>query len=208
MKRLDGNWETILGQPGPNLRPCLFLDRDGVVIEERDYLSDPDQVVVLKGVAETVQAARAHGWAVAIVTNQSGIGRGYFDWDAYAAAETRVLESLASMGVTVDIVLACPHHPNGGKAPYNVDNDWRKPRPGMLYAARDYLNLDLGMSAFVGDKCSDIEAAIAAQLAVAIHVLTGHGPAERSGLGQINLNTTRLLEADSIADLPGLLFGA
>lgn len=177
----DGQWFRVLQVDAPTperRRPALFLDRDGVLIEERSYLSDPDGVALIEGAIPTIAAARAAGHAIVVVTNQSGIGRGFFGWPQYAAVETRMLALLERGGAGVDAILACASHPQGGKPPYDDDHPWRKPRPGMLLAAAERLELDLAASSIVGDKAADIEAGRAAGLARGFHVATGHGDAQ------------------------------
>ena len=198
--RADHVWVRTLGVRSHNHRPALFLDRDGVIIVERHYLSRPDDVALIDGAAATIAAARAHGVAVVIVTNQSGIGRGKFGWPDYRACEDRMLAILAHGGATVDMILACPHHPSGARPPYDVDHPWRKPSPGMLLAARDQLNLDLAMSNLVGDKASDIEAARAAGLPRAVHVATGHGRDERAAALALSRPGFDVIAVPSIAD--------
>src|SRR5262249_34005806 len=154
----------------------LFLDRDGVIIEEMIYLSDPDAVALLPGIVDLIRTARAHGMAVVEITNQAGIARGYFGWSEFVKVEDRLTQMLAGQGVGVDAVLACPFH-SEGMEPYRVeDHIWRKPNPGMLLEAGRLLNLALARSVLVGDKVMDAQAARGAGLACAVHVLTGHGP--------------------------------
>lgn len=194
-------WARLIGRRSLSPQPALFLDRDGVIIEERHYLSDPQEVSLIAGAAEVICEQRAAGKSIVIVTNQSGIGRGKFDWDAYANVETAVLEALAASGAQVDMILACGHHPAGGHPPYHFDHPWRKPSPGMLLAARDALNIDLARSMLVGDKATDIEAARAAGLPRSTHVLSGHGAQERTAARALARLGFIVDEADSIAGL-------
>ena len=159
--------------------PALFLDRDGVIIEEKEYICRPEDVELLPGSVALIRTAREVGMAVVVVTNQAGIGRGYFGWLEHIQVENRVAEVLAEQGERVDAIFACPFH-ESGLAPYDVPNHpWRKPNPGMLVEAAKLLNLDLRKSILVGDKASDQEAARAAELAFGVHVLTGHGRIEQ-----------------------------
>jgi D-glycero-D-manno-heptose 1,7-bisphosphate phosphatase len=160
--------------------PALFLDRDGVIIEEKNYISDPNEVQLLPEIPELIHAARSAGMAVIEITNQAGIGRGYHGWKQFIAVEDRITAVLADRGAHLDAVLACPYH---GQAlpPYDrPSHAWRKPNPGMLIEARHLLNLDLRLSLLVGDKAADQEAARAAGLAHGVHVLTGYGRAQES----------------------------
>ncbi len=173
-------WRDLRVPRFPVSTPALFLDRDGVIIEEKEYISDPGQVELLAGIAELILAARGAGMAVVEVTNQAGIARGYFGWREFEAVEHRTRELLAAEGAHLDGVLACPFH-SEGRPPYtDREHAWRKPNPGMLLEAARLLNLDLAQSVLVGDKVADQEAARAAGLASGIHVLTGHGKAHEA----------------------------
>lgn len=132
--------------------PALFLDRDGVMIEESNYLRDPEGVRLLGGIPNLIRAAKALGMVVIEVTNQAGIAHGYLEWLDFVKVEHRLMEVLAEEGVSVDAAFACPFHPQG-RAPYRQANHyWRKPNPGMLLEAQDLLNVELGSSALIGDK--------------------------------------------------------
>jgi D-glycero-D-manno-heptose 1,7-bisphosphate phosphatase len=153
--------------------PGLFLDRDGTLMDDPGYVSHPDQVRLIPGIAATLKRFREAGYALVIVTNQSGIGRGLYTWDDYDAVAACLVELLAAEGVSFDAVLACGHAPDEGC-------DWRKPAPGMIREAATLLALDLGRSLLVGDKLSDMEAAAAAGLPRAVHVASGQGARERT----------------------------
>ena len=156
-------------------RPALFLDRDGAMIVEENYLSDPEKVVLIDGTIETVIAANQRNIAVVIVTNQSGIARGYFGWETFSVVQKRLLELLAQCGAKINAVYASPFHKNG-KEPYrHPSHPSRKPNPGMLLRAQDELGVDLSRSWIVGDKAGDLKAGLNAGLAGGLHVLTGHG---------------------------------
>jgi D-glycero-D-manno-heptose 1,7-bisphosphate phosphatase len=158
----NGCWAEIRGGRQAAPRPCLFLDRDGVVIVDRHYLHDPAGVELIAGAAALVGAANRSGWLVGLVTNQSGIGRGYFDWQAFAAVQRRLEAELSAAGASLDFVCACPHL-GGGIAPFDVDDHpWRKPNPGMLLHAADALGADMDHSIMVGDRASDLAAGAAA----------------------------------------------
>jgi D-glycero-D-manno-heptose 1,7-bisphosphate phosphatase len=164
---------------------ALFLDRDGVVVEEADYLCRAEDVRILPGAAAVIAAANRRGVPVVLVTNQSGIGRGYFDWAAFAAVQDAIRSALDAQGAHLDAVYACPHHPAGRGAFAIPHHPARKPNPGMLLRAAAALDLDLPISWLVGDKGIDVEAAKRAGLAGAMHVLTGYGEAERAGSARL-----------------------
>ena len=198
----DGIWCQALSQSGPGVsgsRPALFLDRDGVIVEEVPYLHRPEDIRFVPGAAETIAAANQAGLPVVVVTNQSGIGRGLYGWAEFAATQERILEQLRAAGAMPDLVLACPYHPEG-KPPYrHADHPDRKPRPGMLLRAAEKLDLDLGRSWIVGDRAVDMEAGRAADLAGALHVLTGHGNVDRAAVAGLATEGYEVLLAESIA---------
>jgi histidinol-phosphate phosphatase family protein len=135
-------------------QPTAFLDRDGTLIEERNYLADPDQAVLLPGVGEGLKALTAQGFRLIVVTNQSGIGRGYFrEADAHAV-NARVDEMLKAQGVGIAGWYICPHAPD-------QPCDCRKPLPGMVDQACADFAVDLAASIMIGDKDIDLQLATA-----------------------------------------------
>jgi len=159
--------------------PALFLDRDGVVVEEVNYLHRIEDIALVAGAAGAIAAANRFGIPVVLVTNQAGIGRGYYGWAEFSAVQGALIAALAAENAALDAVYACPHHPTGKSDPPHNDHPARKPNPGMLLRAEKDLGLNLERSWLVGDKSSDVEAAKRAGLAGALHVLTGHGQSER-----------------------------
>jgi D-glycero-D-manno-heptose 1,7-bisphosphate phosphatase len=172
----DGIWCQQLRRPPAG--PALFLDRDGTLIEERHYLRDPSEVQLLPGAAATVAAANQRGLAVVVVTNQSGIGRGFLSWQDFARVEARLAALLLESAAGLDLVLACPFHSAEG-------HPCRKPRPGMLLRAAELLDLDLAGSWIVGDKASDLAAGKAAGLAGGLLVETGYGRTEKAAASSL-----------------------
>jgi D-glycero-D-manno-heptose 1,7-bisphosphate phosphatase len=152
--------------------PALFVDRDGTLIEDPGYLADPAGVRLIPHAAEALQRFSTAGYALVLVTNQSGVGRGFFGWTAYDRVAETVRDRLAQAGVRLDAELVCGHAPDDGC-------DWRKPAPGMLREAISRLSLDPAGSVMVGDKLSDLEAAAGAGVGRLVHVATGQGAAER-----------------------------
>ena len=159
-------------------RPALFLDRDGAVIEDTGYLCRVEDIVVIPGAADVIAAANRRSIPVIMVTNQSGIGRGYYGWAEFNAVQNAIITSLSTAGATIDAVYACAHHPQGQGDLAHPDHPARKPNPGMLLQAAASLEIDLKASWLVGDKADDIEAAKRAGIAGALLVATGHGGAE------------------------------
>ncbi|MCD6570789.1 MAG: HAD family hydrolase [Deltaproteobacteria bacterium] len=135
----------------------VFLDRDDTVIKDKVYLRDPGEVEILPGVPGAIKQLNNKVIPVIIVSNQSGIARGYLDEERLAQIHDRLLSTLARQGATIDGVYYCPHHPEGVVEAYSRECECRKPSPGMLYkAARDF-GLDLGKCYMVGDKSIDVE---------------------------------------------------
>jgi D-glycero-D-manno-heptose 1,7-bisphosphate phosphatase len=156
--------------------PALFLDRDGVVVADTGYLGRPEDLRMMDGAASTIARCNALSIPVVLVTNQSGIARGYYDWDGFRAVQAALSAELAAAGAHLDAVLACAYHADG-KAPLrSVDHPWRKPNPGMILAAADRMNLDLSRSWIIGDSVSDIAAGAAAGLAGGTLVAAADAP--------------------------------
>jgi D-glycero-D-manno-heptose 1,7-bisphosphate phosphatase len=136
-------------------RRAAFLDRDGTLIEDAHYLSDPSNVVLLDGAPEALRMLARAGYAIVIVTNQSGIARGLFTEAEYHAVATALETLLDQHGVHVDMSLFCPHHPD-----FSGPCDCRKPGLGMYAAAAAELGVDLARSIYVGDRVSDVQPAL------------------------------------------------
>lgn len=163
------------------MTPAVFLDRDGVLIEEVGHLRRPEQLRLTQGAAAAVAELRAAGLRVILVTNQSAVARGLLSEAELAAVHERLRALLQAEGAVLDDILYCPHHPTEGLPPYDVACACRKPAPGMLLMAQERHGLDLAGSFLVGDKRSDIGAARRAGCAAAILVRTGHGATEAAG---------------------------
>lgn len=138
---------------------AVFLDRDGVLIEDTGYPDDPAAIRVLPGVPEALRRLRAAGWRLVVVSNQSGIARGKFDLPRLHTLHAELLRRLSAEGAELDALYFCPHHPEGRIPEFAARCDHRKPAPGMLQTAALELAVDLGASWMVGDKESDVEAA-------------------------------------------------
>jgi D-glycero-D-manno-heptose 1,7-bisphosphate phosphatase len=191
-----GLWADIRGERPGEPGPILFVDRDGVLIEDRGYVGGAADTQLYPDAAGAVAAARDLGYRVAIVTNQSGIARGFYDWAGFAAVQAAIDAALARAGTAVDAVLACAYH-GEGEGDYAVaDHPWRKPRPGMILEGLRRLNGVAARSAMVGDKASDIAAARAAGLGRA--VLVDRGAAGVAPAGEANALVRSLGEAVEI----------
>jgi D-glycero-D-manno-heptose 1,7-bisphosphate phosphatase len=156
-----GTSERAREVAGRQARPALFLDRDGTLVEEIPYLHDPARVALLPGVGALAGPAAA-GYALVVVTNQGGVARGLYDEAAVEAVHRRLAELLAGVGVRLDAVLHCPHHPQGTVPGYARACRCRKPGPGMLESAAERLDLDLPASFLAGNHPTDVGAAVAA----------------------------------------------
>ena len=159
---------------------AAFIDRDGVINEELDYVHRTEDFHVLPGVVEGLALLQQHGWRLVVVTNQAGIARGLYSEADFEHLTAHMRSLFASQGVAIDGVYHCPHHPNAGIGAYRRDCDCRKPKPGMLLAAAHDLGLTLADSVIVGDKASDLEAGRAAGLAACVLVESGHAPDARA----------------------------
>jgi D-glycero-D-manno-heptose 1,7-bisphosphate phosphatase len=145
-------------------RPALFLDRDGVIVEETHYLGRAEDLCMVAGAAEAIARCNRRGIPVVLVSNQSGIARGLYGWEGFHAVQAALAAALLHRGARLDAVFACAHHADGA-APFNVaDHPWRKPNPGMIVAAAEQMKLDLSRSWIVGDRASDVAAGRAAGL--------------------------------------------
>ncbi|MFI1357756.1 D-glycero-alpha-D-manno-heptose-1,7-bisphosphate 7-phosphatase [Streptomyces sp. NPDC020898] len=139
-------------------RPAVFLDRDGTLTEPRHYPSSPEDLVLSAGVGAPLRALYRLGVALVVVTNQSGVARGLFGRPELDAMHRHLRDRLAELGVPLDAVLDCPHHPDGVVTALAVTCDCRKPAPGMLLRAARQLDLDVAGSWMIGDFDSDVEA--------------------------------------------------
>jgi D-glycero-D-manno-heptose 1,7-bisphosphate phosphatase len=173
----DGIWSDVRSAATGENVPALFLDRDGTLIELVDYLADPDAVQLFSAVANLVSQANRANVPVVIVTNQSGIGRGYYDWGVFNAVQRRIDELLANTEAWIDAVYACPHPPPNAGGP--LQSAYRKPAPGMILRAGEDLSLDLAKSWIMGDAFSDLAAGRAAGLRFGVLAETGYGARDR-----------------------------
>ena len=152
-------------------RPAVFIDRDGTLIREKNYLSEPGGVRLIAGAVDALKLLRRAGYALIMVTNQSGIGRGYFTEKQLHEVHRHLAALLKKEGAILDAIYYCPHHPD-------EDCKCRKPALGMVKAAKKQFNLDLRRSYAVGDHTNDF--LLGQNMGgKGIFVLTGHGRQER-----------------------------
>ena len=153
------------------MRKALFLDRDGVINIEKHYLHKIEDFEFSPGIIEVMRQYQQEGYALVVVTNQSGIGRGYYTEEAFWKLTEWMKQTLAAQGVIIEGVYFSPYHPEKGVGEYRRESDCRKPGPGMLLKAAEEMELDLGASMLLGDKESDVEAGQNAGLAKTIRLL-------------------------------------
>ena len=143
---------------------CIFLDRDGVLNKDIGYLKSPDQLIILQGVIKALKKLKEAGFLLIIVTNQSGIAKGFFYEDDLKKVHNALLAIFEKNNIYIDDVFYCPHHKDGTVEPYNISCDCRKPDTKMIKDGAIKYNIDLSKSYLVGDKDTDIQLAINAGL--------------------------------------------
>lgn len=159
-------------------RPAIFVDRDGTLIEEREYLSRPEDVRLLPGAATAIDDLRLAGFACVMITNQSGLGRGWFTEGNLDQVHQELIRQLALAGSHLDGIYVCPHAPTSADTGI-IEHPDRKPGPGLLFKAARELSLDLSASWMIGDKLSDVLAGRNAGCRGNLLVRSGHPlPAE------------------------------
>ena len=158
-------------------QPCVFLDRDGCVIQESGYLNHPDNIRLIRGVAHAIKRLNDAGILAILTTNQAGVARGYFDESVLAKIHDRLQEKLSDKGARLDAMLYCPYHPDGSVKKYTRKSKLRKPAIGMIQKAQKQFGIDLKRSYTIGDKITDVEFGHNAGCK-GIFVLTGYGKGE------------------------------
>jgi D-glycero-D-manno-heptose 1,7-bisphosphate phosphatase len=201
-----GIWVCAPPEPPAEPRPALFLDRDGVIIEDPGYLCRSGDLQMIPGAAALIALANRRGIPVVEVTNQAGVGRGYYTWKEFVEVEEALAQMLTGSSANIDAILACPYHRDGVPPWAHPAHPARKPSPGMLFAAEKLLNLDLRASWIVGDKLSDMEAGYHAGLRGGLHVLTGTGPRHRPAVAKWTPEKFDLRLGKSISDAEALLW--
>jgi D-glycero-D-manno-heptose 1,7-bisphosphate phosphatase len=184
---------------GTRLRRAVFLDRDGTLVEEVPYLHDPALVRLVPGAPAALRELAAAGFALVVVTNQAGVARGYYGEDAVERVHRRLGGLLAAVGVALDGIWYCPHHPDGAVAELATACRCRKPGPGMLEAAAAALSVDLGASYLIGNHASDVGAARAAG-ATPLFVTTGQAAGQPAPAGVRSAGSLAEAAAAILAD--------
>ena len=175
------------------MKRAVFLDRDGTINIEKDYLYQAEKFEFILGAPEAIRLLNQAGFMVVVVTNQSGVARGYYTEDDVEKLHLHIAAELERCGARVDAWLYCPHHPSG-RGSYALPCVCRKPLPGMLQEAARRYDIDLGSSTIIGDKQADIDAGKAAGSRT-ILVRTGYGANEEQLVGPDTVVCDDLLSA-------------
>jgi D-glycero-D-manno-heptose 1,7-bisphosphate phosphatase len=152
---------------------ALFLDRDGVINHDPGYTSSAENFRFIEGIFDLCRVAKRLGYLLIVVTNQAGIGRGYYSEQDFLTLTEWMRERFEAEGAPITDVFHCPYHPENGVGHYKSDSFDRKPNPGMLLRAAEKHRLDIGNSIMIGDKDSDMQAASKAGVGVRCHYLAG-----------------------------------
>ncbi|MEZ4485279.1 MAG: D-glycero-beta-D-manno-heptose 1,7-bisphosphate 7-phosphatase [Syntrophotaleaceae bacterium] len=155
-------------------KPAVFLDRDGTINVEKNYLHRIEDFEFIPGVPDAIRQLNQAGYLVLVVTNQSGVARGYVSLAEVDALHRHMVQCLAEYGARIDGFYVCPHHPTAGQGALRRDCSCRKGQPGLLLQAADAHGVDLGRSYMIGDKAADMEAGLQAGCSPLL-VLTGYG---------------------------------
>ncbi len=158
-------------------KAAVFIDRDGTINEEMGYINHRDRFIIFPFVAESIKIFNSLDFRVIVVTNQSGIARGYFDESLVVGLHDRLINEMKEQNAIIDAIYYCPHHPDVGTGKYHLDCNCRKPRSGMIEAAVKEHEIDLHESYMIGDRYKDILFAKRLNIKSAF-VLTGYGKGE------------------------------
>ena len=166
-----GLWSEVLFLDKQLLgQPALFLDRDGTIVEEKEYLHEPKKVKLRANIVSLIKSCNLINIPVIEITNQSGIGKGYYDWNSFIKTEKQIRKILLSGEAKINMLCACAYH-HAAKDKYKVaDHSWRKPNPGMLLEAQKIFKIDMSKSWIIGDSFSDIQAGIKAGIKGGIYL--------------------------------------
>ncbi len=170
---------------------ALFLDRDGVINHDSGYTSNSKDFRFIDGIFELCRAARQSGYLLIVVTNQAGIGRGYYSEQDFFALSEWMRQRFVEEGASIADIFHCPYHPEHGIGPYKKDSFNRKPHPGMLLQAAEKHGIDMAHSIMIGDKDSDMQAAKNAGVGIRCHYLTLENQDELSGAATCRIYSLR-----------------
>ncbi len=176
------------------LKPSVFLDRDGTINEQMGYINHISRFVLLPGVGQAIRRLNSLQVPVVVVTNQSGLARGYFPESLLQTVHEEMRRQLQAEGAHVDGIYVCPHHPEARQERFRQNCTCRKPKTGLLEQAAAELKLDLSRSYMVGDRWSDLRCGAAAGTATVL-VRTGYGRGE-----ELYIGPQETLQPDYVAD--------
>ncbi len=159
------------------LKPAVFIDRDGTINEQMGYVNHPSRFVLLPGTKEAIRLLNNNGFYVVVVSNQSGVARGYFPVSLLEEINDLMNRKLAEAGAHIDAIYYCPHYPTGAVKEYTMRCECRKPGIGLIQKARKDLEIDMSRSYVIGDTCSDLEMGQNAGIP-SVLVRTGYGLGE------------------------------
>jgi len=197
-----GLWCEINPTP-PDGRGALFLDRDGVIVTDTHYLQRVEDVRLIAGAAAAIARCNALEIRVVVVTNQAGIGRGYYGWDDFHSVQAALAAELRSADAHFDAVLACAYHAEGRGSLRFANHPWRKPNPGMILEAASRMNINMARSWIVGDRAHDLAAGQAGWLPGG--TLLSADPNERQAAFQLDDGGFIVETAANLADAVGVL---
>lgn len=180
-------------------RRAVFIDRDGTISEEVGYINHSSRFRLFPYSAEAIRHLNDSGWLAIVITNQAGVARGYFSEAMIETVHAQMKKEVTAAGGKIDAIYYCAHHPSVGEAPYRIDCECRKPKPGLITRAANDLDIDLASSWMIGDRYSDVELARNAGVK-SFFVLSGYGRGEwehqrSSWSAQPDLVAGNLLEA-------------
>lgn len=170
------------------MKRALFLDRDGVINHDPGYTCSADNFEFIEGIFELARTAVQSNYLLIVITNQAGIGRGYYTERDFLNLTDWMCARFAMEGAPITEVFFCPYHPEHGIGLYRMDSFDRKPNPGMILTAAKKYNVDLANSIMVGDKASDIEAALNAGIGVRCHYIPVGCISQLSEFATISIN--------------------
>ncbi|URZ03564.1 D-glycero-beta-D-manno-heptose 1,7-bisphosphate 7-phosphatase [Clostridium felsineum] len=168
------------------MNKAVFIDRDGTINVEKNYLYKIEDFEFIEGTREAIKILNDNGYKVVVITNQAGVARGYYTEEDVKKLHEFIQEELKKCDAHVDAFYYCPHHPIDGKGKYKTDCDCRKPKDGLYKKAIQDINIDVEKSYAVGDKISDLLPALSNKIE-AFLVMTGYGQKERNIREEINI---------------------
>ena len=160
---------------------AVFLDRDGTIVQEQGYITVPDDLRILPGVAGAILSLHAQGWKVIVVSNQAAVAKGLITEEELGEINMRMVMMLGAEGAIIDGIYVCPHHPEGKVPDYAIECGCRKPRAGLLEQAASEHGLDLAQCVMIGDSLRDLQAGREAGVSATVLVRTGHGAETAAG---------------------------